>query len=130
MRKRTRTRGHPVSNYLPPEKLDGQIPIAIKSHLDGDPHPRADEIADWERMRVENGLDEIVSLILLPNDEQQEQPFRGYDAHGWRIHQRDGEVVCEKHEVTIEITDDDDGLRKEATFLVDGSLRKRIMEKR
>lgn len=81
--------------------------VHIQSHLDGDPKPRPKEIEHLNSIRIEDGLDEMVSIILLPSEESTDKEFPGYERHGWKIHEVDGEVVCEPEEITITITDDD-----------------------
>lgn len=98
---------------------------AIQTHLDGDPKPRPDEIANFNGVRRDHNLDEILVLILLPDEAQQERPFPGYTTHGWKIYESGADVLCMPEEVSIEIVDD--GVPVEATFLIDGSIRRRVL---
>jgi hypothetical protein len=69
----------------------GDVPrVAIKTHLDGDPALRPDEMADWNALRLANDMDEMIALVLTPNDADPEEAspgtaFPGYDLHWWKI---------------------------------------------
>lgn len=87
---------------------DQTVPrVAVKTHLDGDPKPRPDEVAEWDAVRKEHGLAEMMVMILLP-DESTDGVFPGYAMHGWAI--RDGEdgTVCEPETIDVEIVPDED----------------------
>ena len=78
--------------------------VAIKSHLDGDPKPRQGEIVEWDLMRRRCAVEQMVVLILLPDESRADGPFPGYAMHSWAIRERDGKVVCERQPIDIQVT--------------------------
>jgi hypothetical protein len=88
---------------------DEAVPrVAVKTHLDGDPRPRPEEVAEWDAIRKEHGLAEMAVMILLPDDST-DGPFTGYAMHGWAIRDgEDGGTVCEREEINVEVVPDAD----------------------
>lgn len=78
--------------------------VAVKTHLDGDPKPRQDEIVKWEAMRRRYAVEQMIALILLPREGQTDGPFPGFEMHSWVIRERDGKVVCERQLIEIQVT--------------------------
>lgn len=77
--------------------------MAVKTHLDSDPKPRAEEISEWDAIRREHGLDQMLVLILLPDESVTNSIFPGYSIHGWAIREDEqGKTICEPE--TIDIT--------------------------
>lgn len=88
---------------------DAVVPrVAVKTHLDGDPQPRPDEVAEWDAIRKEHDLNEMAVMILLP-DESTDGPFPGYAMHGWAIRDDEDGTVCEREEINVEVVPDADG---------------------
>lgn len=89
---------------------DQAVPqVAVKTHLDGDPRPRPDEIAEWDAIRKEHGLDQMLAMILLPNEAATDGPFPGYEMAGWAIRDGDdGKTVCEPEDIDVQIVPDED----------------------
>lgn len=87
---------------------DASVPrVAVKTHLDGDPKPRPDEVAEWDAIRKEHQLDVMLVMILVP-DEEASWPFPGYTMHGWAIRDGEGGTVCESEEINVEVVPDGD----------------------
>ena len=82
--------------------------VAVKTHLDGDPGPRSEEIAQWDAIRREHGLDQMLVLILLPDESVTDGAFPGYAIHSWAIREdTQGKTICESETIDIEIVPDD-----------------------
>lgn len=82
--------------------------VAVKTHLDGDPKPRPKEIGEWDAIRREHGLDQMLALILLPDESVTDGIFPGYSIHGWAIREDEqGKTTCEPETIDIEIVPDD-----------------------
>lgn len=80
--------------------------VAVKSHLDGDPKPRREEIVEWDVMRRRYGVDVMLALIMLPDDTVTEGPFAGFQLHKWEILEVDGKTVCRPSDIEIVVTPD------------------------
>lgn len=59
--------------------------VVVRTHLDGDPRPRLDEIEEWQALRRKNRLDEMVACILAPDDNATLTHFPGYKEHWWSL---------------------------------------------
>jgi len=82
--------------------------VAVKTHLDGDPKPRPEEIGAWDAIRREYGLDQMLALILLPDESVTDGVFPGYAIHSWAIREdAQGKTTCEPETINIEIVPDD-----------------------
>jgi len=82
--------------------------VAVKTHQDSDPKPRADEIGEWDAIRREHGLDQMLVLILLPDESITDGTFPGYSVHGWAIREdARGKTTCEPETIDIVIVPDD-----------------------
>jgi hypothetical protein len=44
---------------------DGDLVIPVKSHLDGDPNIRPEELIEWNALRRQLDQDELVCIIVL-----------------------------------------------------------------
>lgn len=66
---------------------------AARSHLDGDPRPRPAELIECNQLRVAQGLDVFVLIIMTGTDLDQ--------SHAWAIFERDGKIGYEAAELQI-----------------------------
>lgn len=82
--------------------------VAIQSHMDGDPKPRPKEINKWDAIRREHGLEEMLVMILLPDETVTDGLFPGYALHGWSIRDdAQGKTICEPKDIDVQVIPDE-----------------------